>query len=248
MWKVVGEIFKSTCGRRLLAYYWFSILVPSSHHCMTVLWGTRAFGDTGRGLQSEQVMSQPWHHHPLQKRREETTWKRLLSPILQSESSAMVPIPHVFQIAGGTAEVREQEHDTQDAFMSCGHVSSFVSRSHRCTEGTAAHEPTFPVIKPSSCGNNPFWFAQTWVTASEHQRQDCSQCPYTGSRRGGGGNRNGFSEALNQGHYSSSLAGRKQQLLLHHVHFVFPLKAENKVGHYFIFQKPRLRILGKGTA
>lgn len=114
MWKVVGEIFKSTCGRRLLAYYWFSILIPSSHHCMTVLWGTGASGDTGRGLQSKQVMSQPWHHHPLQKGREETTWKRLPSPILQSESSAMVAIPHVFQIAGAQqrSESRSTIHNT----------------------------------------------------------------------------------------------------------------------------------------
>lgn len=170
MQRVVGEIFKSTCGRRLLAYYWFSILVPSSHHCMTALWSTGASGDTGRGLWSKQVMSQHWHHHPLQKGREETTWKRPPPPILQSESSALAPIPRVFQITGGTgrgqragARYTAHIHELWACFQLCEQESSLQ-------RGTAAHETTFPVINPTSCGSNPFWFVQTWVMAPEQQR------------------------------------------------------------------------------
>lgn len=176
MQKVVGEIFKSPCGRRLLAYYWFSILVPSSHHCMTVLWSTGASGDWKRSVKQAG---------------DESTLTP--SPTAEREGG---PLPPYYKVKAvqwsqfpmfskklvAQAEVREQEHDTQHTFMNCGHVSSSVSRSHRCTEGTAAHESTFPVINPSSCGDNPFWFVQTWVMASEHQRWDCSQYPHTGSR------------------------------------------------------------------
>lgn len=242
MQKVAGEIFKSTCGRRLLAYYWFSILVPSSHHCMTVLWSTGAAGDTGRGLWSKQVMSQHLHHHPLQKGREApsphiTKWKQCNGP-----SSPCFPNNWWHR---QRSESRSTIHSTHS--WAVGMFPALWAGAIAAQRGLQPVSPlslklTHPHVEtiPSGLSRPEWWYPNTRdeTAASAHTQ---------GAGRGGCENRNGFSQTLNQGHYSSSLAVRKQQLLLHHMHFVFPLKAENKVGHYFIFQKPRLRILGNGT-
>lgn len=107
MQKVVGEIFKSMCGRRLLEYYWFSILVPSSHLCVTVLlWSTGAPGCSGRSPWNKQeTSSQHWYHHPMPKGGDGKTWKKCLhfhstppstAVHVQREHSATVPNLYVF--------------------------------------------------------------------------------------------------------------------------------------------------------
>lgn len=185
MQKVVGEILKSACGRRLLAYYWFSISVPSSHHHMTVLWGTGAPGGTGRCPWSKQVDESTLTPSSTEEKEGEGTMGKTppFSPCCKVNTMHWFLLHTRFpnkQYLRRRSKRRSIIQELLACFQLCKQESSLHQGA--LPEGIATPKSTFPVINPSSSVGNPFFSSVLsrleWWRPSTTSKEGCSECPH----------------------------------------------------------------------